>query len=902
MHDWKRYIENAIASNGHPVDDDVVEELAQHAAAAYETARAEGLDAPDATARVERLIKPWAADGEQLRRRRRTLAAIEPPPARVSALAGTLHDLRYAWRICWRNPLPALVAALTMALGIGATTTLFSVTWSVLLKPLPFNQPETLIRIQESREGATRSFPWVMTNGTYLGWKDSPSTIDSVAAYRASAVTLTGLGDTRQVQVVATTASLFSVLRAVPIRGALFTESDEEAGTVAVISHGFWQRAFGGSDDAIGRPVEFDGRSRTIVGVLPPDFAFPDRDAVAWIPYHVRPSRTADGGSHMQLFAGVARLKPGVSPAQAADEATARARSGPDPGLVVVAVFGSKGPAIVTAERLIDAVTGEVRGALWVLMAAVGLLLVTATANIASVQLARAASRRRELAIRVSLGAGSRRLARQLILESLVVGLFGGVGGIVLSLALHRALPSMLPPDFPRASEIALDSRVLVFSLAVAVIASVLCGLLPAMQASRLSPRTGMGEDASATGVAFNRSATARMRLLIMTGQIAVACLLLAGAALVTRTFFAMLDVDRGYEPANVLTATIASPSGLFTDERRTAMVDRVLERLRAREDVLAAGATNVLPLAGGDAMMAMQLPPLDGGSEPRMVQTGIRIVSPGYFEALGIRPVEGRTFTDRDTATSMPALVVNQAFADRYLAGVRTGRRLPLTFFDNMPEWELIGIVENVRMRASVVEEPGPEIFISHLQAPGGFRSTPTIVVRARTEPASIVTPVRQILAAEEPHAALESVMTMEERVMGSLARPRMYAGVLVGFALFALAIASVGLFGVLSYAVAQRSKEFGVRAALGAQRSQLVGMVVRQGVAITLTGIAVGLGAAALAARSLAAYLFGVQPVDVLSFAVVAVLLLVVSLVACAVPAVRAARVDPLTALRQQ
>lgn len=902
MPDWKRRIAHALASAGHAVDDDVVEELAQHAAAAYASARAEGIEEDHAEARVAKMIATWVAEGGRLKRIRRTAPAIEPPPERTSHLVGLLHDLRYAWRICWRRPGPALVAALTMALGIGATTTLFSVTWSVLLKPLPLNEPETLIRIRESREGATRSYPWIMTNGTYLAWAEGPNTIEALGAYSASSVTLTGFGDAQRVRLVSATASLFTVLRVVPFRGSLFTAADEVADTVAVISHGFWERAFGGRDDAIGQTVVFDGKSRTIVGVLPPGFTFPEREAVAWVPYRVQPSRTADCGSWVQMLAGIARLRSGATPAQAAEEATARARSGPDPGLAVVAVFGSKGPAIVSAQRLMDAATADVRSALWVLMSAVGLLLVTASANIASVQLARAASRRRELAIRVSLGAGGRRLARQLILETLVVGLAGGAAGLGLAIVLNAALPSLLPPDFPRAAEIGLDVRVLIFCGVVTLATSVLCGVLPALQAARLSPRTGMIEDAGATGVAFNRSATARIRAVIMTGQVAVACLLLAGAALAGRTFLAMLEVDRGYEPTNVLTATISSPPGLFTDERRTAMLDRVLERVRSRPDVVAAGATTVLPLLRGDAMMAMQLPPLDGGSEPRTVQTGFRVVSPGYFEALGMRTLEGRTFTDRDTSTSMPALVVNRAFMDRYLPGTRPGRTLPMTFFEGMPEWELIGVVDNVRMRASVVEEPGPEIFVSHLQAPGGIRSNPTVVVRTRTDPGSTGAPLRQILSAEEPSAALESVMTMEDRVMGSLARPRMYAAVLGGFAAFALAIAAVGLFGVLSYAVAQRSKEFGVRAALGARRSQLVSMVVRQGLVITAVGIAIGLAATAVAARALSAYLFGVEPVDAISFTIVAILLLFVSLIACAVPAWRAAHVDPLTAIRQE
>lgn len=900
MRDWSREIAEALASAGHHPDPAVIEELAQHAAATYEAARAEGSSPQDANLRVDRLIADWIAQGRGLKHRTRLSTAVEPPAATASPFTGMVHDARYAWRLVWRTPLPALIAALTMALGVGATATLFSVVSAVLLKPLPWPEPDTLVRMRESREGATRTYPATFTNGTYLAWASAPTTVEAMAAYRASTVTLTGAGDPQRIQVVSTTASLFDIMRAVPHRGAVFTAADEPAEHVAVLSHAFWRRQFGEAEDVLGRTLTLDGKAHAIVGILPPGFAFPDRDTVAWVPMHVRPSRTAEGGSWIQMFTGIARLKPGATPEQAAAEATARARSAPDPGLAVIAVFGSKGPAIVNAERLLDALTADVRPALWVLLAAVALLLITATANIASVQLARAATRRRELAIRISLGAGSGRLARQLILESLALGVVGGLCGIGLSLALHAVLPSVLPPDFPRVSDITIDARVLAFATIVTLAASLAIGLVPAVQARRVAPRGSLVEDGASTGIAFTRSATARARALIMAGQVAIACLLLVGAALLSRTFVAMLDVDRGYDASNVLTARIASPEGLFTPARRLALLERVLERLKAHPAVERAASTNVLPLMGRDAMMALTLPPFAGSAETRQVQTGIRVVSPGYFEAMGIRAVDGRTFSTGDTAGSPRSLIVNRAFAERYLGGTQpVGLRLPVSLYDKS-DWTVIGIVDNVRMRASLDDPANPEMFIVHSEVPEGIAYAPVLVVRTAGDPVRLMADLRRIVSGEEPAATLESIMTMEQRVMGSLARPRLYAFVLVGFALFALAIAAVGLFGVLSYSVAQRSKELGVRAALGARPAQLVGLVLREGLLITVIGLIAGIVAAALAARGMASVLFGVAPLDPWTFVIVPVALMAVSVMACVIPARRAATLDPLSVLR--
>jgi putative ABC transport system permease protein len=898
MRDLRQHIAERLAAAGHVVDDAVVEELAQHAAGAFTAARAEGLTVGDADARVAGLVDGWVAHGAHLRHRHHA-AAVEPPPAGSNLLAGILNDIRYACRLAWRRPGPALVAALTMALGIGAATTLFSVTWGVLMKPLPWPEPETIVRLQETRQGATRSFPRIMTNGTLLAWADSPTTIEAVAAYTPQTVTMTASGGSHRVRISAATASLFSVLRAVPARGRLLTAADEAADNVTVVSHAFWIRHLGGATNVVGTSVQFDGRSYEIAGVLPEDFAFPDRDTLAWTPYRVRPSAAPDGGSYIQLFSAVARLKPGVTPAQAAQEATSRAAAAPDPGVAAIAVFGSKGAAEVTAEPILDAVTADVREALWVLLAAVALLLATATANVASVQLARAATRRREMAVRSAIGAGGGRLARQLIVESLVVGAAGGLGGLALSVALHRALPALLPADFPRIADISLDAGVMAFSFVVALLASLAFGLAPALQARRLDLRSGLTDDAAATGAGFGRSRTARARAMIMAGQVAVACVLLVGASLLVRTFVAMLNVERGYDPANVLTARIATPNGLFSDERRAALVSRALERLRARPDVLKAGSTNVLPLMPGGAMMALNLPELPG-QPAQTINTGFRVVSPGYFEAMGIALREGRTFDERDTAAAPPALVVNRAFAQKYLADGATGRRLPVEIYEGLGNWQVAGVVDDVRMRGALTEPAQPEMFVAYPQVPGGMASQPVLVIRTRGNPALLVEALRQIVAAEEPSAALESVMTMEERVLGSLARPRLYALVLAGFAAFALAIAAVGLFGVLSYSVAQRSRELGVRAALGARPAQIVALVLREGLVICAAGIVAGLGVAFIATSWLSTFLYGVAPRDVLTFVLVPAALLAVAAIACAVPARRAARLDPLRVLR--
>ena len=898
---WHDRIRTALAGAGHEPDHDILEELSQYAKAMYDAARADGTPVEEAERRVGLQIALWSSDASLMKKRPAAPVVVVPPPASSARLSGLWQDTRYAARLLRKRPGATVVSMITMALGIGATTVLFSVAWGVLFKPLPWPDADRLVRLSETRQGSTRRLPPLMTNGTYLSWQESPSTIDALAAWTPSTYTLTGAGEPQRMKIAGVTPSAFSMLRASPLLGRVFTGTTGEDATAVVLSHGLWRQIFGGADDVLGRAVQLDGTPRTIVGVMPAGFSFPDRDTRAWVPYEIRPLIGSDPNVRsMSLFSAMARLKPGVTPGQAAQEATARGRSGPDPGMVAIAVFGSNGPVDVAVVPVLEHMTRDIRDAVLIFMVAVGLLLATATANVASVQLARATTRRREMAVRAALGAGSRRLARQLLVENVLLGLLGGLLGLAAAFWLHRALPSILPPDFPRVDDVHLDLRVAAFAIVVSVAASVLFGLLPALHARRINVVESLTEDGLAPIGAGARTRTARARALIMAGQVAVASVLLVGASLLIRSFTALMRADLGYDAANVLTTRVPMPDSTFTPARRAQILDNVLDRLHATPGVTAAGMTSILPLGISEALMAFRLPPSGGATEPVAVQSAVRTVSPEYFAALGMRRVEGRLLTAADTRTSLPVVVVNRSFVQRYLNGQALGRKLPTAMEEGKPEWEIAGVVDDVRMR-SATDPPQPEIFVSYRQLNVGVRmSEPILVVRSEDDPTAMVSTIRALVREQDSRIALDAIGTMEQRLLGNLARPRLYAILLGGFAGFALLIAAVGLFGVLSYSVAQRSREIAVRSALGARPADNMRLVLRQGIAVTGVGLVAGLAASAALTRAMAGFLYGVTRWDAVTYVVVPLVLLGVATVACLVPAWRAARLDPLKVLK--
>ncbi|MEW5984073.1 MAG: ABC transporter permease [Acidobacteriota bacterium] len=814
---------------------------------------------------------------------------------------GIALDVRYALRVLSRQPGHTLVAVLTMALGIAAATVLFSVVNGVLVSPLPWPDSDRLVRVSETREGGNNRFPQMLTNASYLALAQESQSLSAIAAFRRERLTLSGSGETERLRVAAVTPSLFPLLEAAPLVGRRF-EPHEEREPLVALSYSLWQQRFNGDEGVVGKPIQLDGRPYTVVAVMPRDFDFPDRDSQAWVPYYVPPVLGDNPNTRaIALFSAIGRLSPLATPDQATAESTTRARTAPDLGMVGIAVYGTRGAATVTVVPWHDAMTDEVRPALLVLLAGVGLLLAAATANVASVQLARATSRRREAAVRSALGAGAGRLLRQLLIENLIVGLAGGAIGLAMAAAFHQALPSLLPEDFPRLDAIAIDLRVALVALGLSLAAGLAFGLMPAWQTRRVDLVTSLSEDSLAPVGGGARSRLTRVRALVMAVQVAIACVLLIGASLLGRTFAALLDADRGYDPSNLLTAELSMPDEAFTPERRAQILAGLLERLRSNPAVHFAAYSTTLPLIARESLMGFSIPPRGGSSEATQVQAMVRMVSPGYFESLGMRIVAGRGFTETDTMTARPVIVVNRVLADRYLGRNPVGQELPPNASGGEGNPSLVvGIVDNVRIR-SATDEPQPELYFCALQRRAGFGSSVAyLTIRTAADPHALVPTLRALVREQGDMVALDGVTTMGDRLVASLSQPRLNAVVMGAFAFFTLAIAGVGLFGVLSYSVAQRSRELGVRAALGATPGTIVSMVVRQGLTITVAGAAAGLVAAYWLSRLIAASLYGVLPGDPVSFAAAAALLILVALVSCAVPAHRAARVDPQRVLR--
>lgn len=904
--DWKTRIRSAFTS---APDEDVIEELAGHAAAIYASARAEGCGRDEAGRRVDEQIGVWAANPALLTHRPKREAAVVPPATTASAAAGALQDARYAWRLLKRQPAYAAVLVATIALGIAATAVLGSVTYGVLLKPLPWTDAPRLVRLYESRQGGTQRFSPMLTNGAYVPWHDNPSaTLDALEAWSTRRAILTGVGPSQPIQVAGVTPRLLEVVGGTPLVGRLFVAEDAHdirvtpAGApadgsvpTAIISYGLWQQQFGGRADVLQQPLRLDGVTYAIVGVMPASFAFPDRITRAWMPWKIPPmTRPGSDNVGLTMFNALGRMRPGITPQQVAAEGTARARTSIQRAGVIMAVFGSEGLAEVTAVPVLEAMTREVRPAILIMLVAVALLLVTATANAASLQLARASARKRELAIRAALGAGRLRLVRQTLVENLLLGILGGVAGLGLAALMHRALPSLLPADFPRLDDLAFDVRVQAFAVAVSVLAGLGCGLLPAWHLSRTNLVPALVEDSLAPVGGGLRSGTARARAFIMAAQVAIACVLLVGALLLVRSFTAMVNASLGYDPANVMTARLIMPNGEFNPVRRQQVVDDLLHRLSTTPGVIRAASATTIPFTAGESLSSFPLKKTDG-TEIR-VQTGARYVTPGYFASLGQRVAEGREFTAEDGTPGGWAVIVNREFERRYLDGRAIGK----TIHGNAETFQIpiVGVVDDTA-RHGVDDAAAPEIYYPMRQQPRTGTDV-YLIVRTAGDPRELVPVLRLAASGAAPTAPFDSIMTMDDRVSQSLARPRLYAVLLGTFAAFALAIAGVGLFGVLSYTVAQRAREIGVRSALGAQVRDIIGLVVRQSMAIAGAGVLAGLLASLWLVRGLQKFLFGVAPHDAASFAGVTVLLLVVAALASIVPARRAARVDPVQVLR--
>jgi predicted permease len=912
-------IEAAFA--GVMIDRDVLDELAQHAESTYQALRADGLTEAEANARIDELIAGWRRDPSALNRVVKRSPAVVPPPATPEAwpgiiaawpgmMVGSMADAVYAVRMLRLQPGAALITVLTIALGIGAVTILFSVAYGVLLRPLPWGDTERLVRLSETRGGREGRVPGTMMNGSYRAWADAPQTLEAIGYFSGeNQGTLTGAGEATRIPFSRVTPSTIALLGVSPVRGRIFEAGEGRVAngqpSVALISHGLWEQRFGARDDIVGQSIVIDGTAHTIVGVMPREFRFPSAEARLWLAWGAPPVDNPGGTKTGTIMRAIGRLKPGVTPAQAAAEGTARAIAAPDAGPVAMALFGAKEPIQIHVQDAKAAAAADVRPAILVLLVASVLLFVTAIANVANMQLARATARHREMTIRAALGAGTSRLARQLLIENGMTALIGAGAGLLLALALHRSLPSLLPAGFPRADAIEIDGRVLAVTLVLAVITSVVCGVLPLLHVRRLDISRSLS-DASLGSAGMGRGRLAIVRTLIVGGQVAVTCVLVIGAALLARSFMSQMHADRGYDPRNLLTASIPFP-GNYSVERRVQAMERIVDRLAQRPGVTHRAASTALPLASSGGFSFFTMPSPLGSGATIEVETIRRIVTPGYFGALGLRVRAGRPLTDQDREGAPLAVVVNRSFVTKYFDDMPIERAIGLSLGPNAIRNDakkdaiVVGVVDDL-VQGSLRDARQSEMFIAWEQQRNlNFGTQAFILIRTADDPAGYVEALKSAVREEDAAIALDAIMTMDERVGLSVSRARTYAVLLGGFALFALVIAGTGLFGVLSFSVTQRSRELAVRSALGASRAGVIRVALEQASVAIAAGLVIGVALAMGLSNNLSPFIYGVSTRDWLSFGVAPAALLLVGIAACVVPARRVAQTDPIQVLRE-
>jgi putative ABC transport system permease protein len=824
-----------------------------------------------------------------------------------------LQDVRQGLRVLMNTRGVTAVVIVTLALGIGATTAVFSVVDAVLLRPLPYSGADRLVRLAEQvrairpgggRAGGARAA--IVTSDTFTAWRESPRTLEALAAYSQRAYTLTGLGEPVRLRGTAVSTSMFPMLRVVPERGRLFNPGEDRSGAdqVAILSDGLWTRRFNRDPAIVGRAITLDDRPVTVVGILPASVYFPDRESEIWTPMTIDIVPRQPGQRFILAFSAIGRLKDGVSLAQAEAEGTsvaAHAQPPLPPGMRA----GDRPPAGMRLRPLQDEMVAHVRPALLVLAGAVLFVLLIATANIANLLLARGASRQRDLAVRTALGASRGRLLRQLLTESVLLGVAGGAVGVALAYALQRALPAIAPGNIPRIDEASVDGRVLAFACLLSIATGLLFGLAPALQGSRVDVLRTLNEAGIQQTGGFRFLKGNRLRSVLVMAEVALSIVLLAGAGLLVRSFVRLIDVNPGYDPTNVITAQVSPPSVRYpTPALQRAFFDELLARVAAVPGVKAAGTTNLLPLLPGNMVLGFGIQGEPRPSSPeQMPRASIRIVSAGYGEAMGLELSAGRLLTAADREGAPVVAVVNESLARQYFAGGRAvGSQIQL--FGPEPV-EIVGVVGDVR-HSGLDAEPQPEMYVAFQQVPdrarmGGPGAT-SLVVRSAGNPLALVPFLRRAVLDVDPDIPLDNVMTMEARVSASVAGPRFYALLLGFFALLALVLAAVGIYGVLSYNVSHRHREIGVRMALGAEGGDILRLVVREGLRLTGVGVAIGLGGAFGVTRFLKTLLFGVTATDPITYVAVTALLVLVAALACWVPARRATRVDPMAALRYE
>lgn len=809
-----------------------------------------------------------------------------------------VQDVRYALRTLRNSPGFTVVAVLILALGIGASTAVFSLVSAVLLKPLPFAEPDRLVVLWNDFTrvgGPDRGNP---SPANFVDWEERNRSFDGMAALVSESYNLTGDGEPQKLAGIRATGNLFSVLGLDAILGRTFTTADEapDALPVAVVSETLWLSRFGGDPGLIGRSIDLNGLAHVVVGVVPPDFRFPDPDAAVWVPARFSPQELSARGFY--YFFVVARLRSGVplSAAQAemSTVADALAQEYPESN----AGLGT----LVTP--LHEHLSHTARPALFLLLAAVGVVLIITCANVASLLLARGASRAKELALRQALGADRRRTIRQLLTENAVLGGVGLLLGMVLAVLAGRFLARLVPETFPAGTSLDLDWRVLAFSCALALATVLLFGAVPALAAARLdfagTMKKGAGRSTAAT------SATTRNALVV--SEITLTVILLAAAGLLLRSYAGVLAADPGFRPQDLVIAETVLPQSKYGDVRtRNAFYEGVLERVAALPGVEAAAYANYPPLTfdGGRAAISIEGRPPWTREELGRQMAVDRSVSGDYFEALGVPLLRGRAFDEREAPNAPLAVIINESLARlHWRDGDPLGARLKLGPPESDSPWAtVVGVVGDVRQMALDLP-PEPEVYFALGQVPfdAAFLWPQHLLVRTQGDPMALASELRAAVWSVDADQPVASIRSMEQVFDAQLANRNLQMILVGGFAMLALVLASVGLYGVLSYTVAQRTSEIGVRMALGAERRNVIAAVLRSAFLLAACGVVLGIAGSFGVTRLLSSFLFGVTPTDAATFAAVPTLLLLVALLAAYVPARRAARVDPVNALRAE
>lgn len=801
------------------------------------------------------------------------------------------QDIRFGARMLRAKPGFTLIAITTLALGIGATSAIFSVVNSVLLRPLPFKEPERLLMIRETKIPQFSEF--AVSPANFLDWRKQNTVFDRLVAMRPGPLNLTGMGDPERLRGLSVTEGFIGALGIQPQLGREFLPAEHEPGksNVALLSHGLWQRRFGGDPNIVNQTIPLDGQNYIVVGVMPANFHFLDRETEIWTPIAFTPQQAQNRGGH-NLSRVIGQLKPGVTVEQARAEM-----------VTIAGRLAAQYPEVNTGWNvmllpLLDFTVRRVKPALLVLLGAVAFVLLIACANVANLLLARATGRQRELAIRAAMGAGRWRIVRQLLTESLLLSLIGGTVGLLLAKWGMDLLLTLAPQDLPRLSDVSLDGRVLAFTATVTLLTGVIFGLIPAWQASKPDLHETL-KDAGRGSTEGGRRQVVRSSLVIL--EVAAALVLLVGAGLMIKSFWQLQQVDFGFQAENTLTATVSLPSRKYPEEnQQVSFFQQLIENVQTVPGVQSVGAASVLPLTNDDFVVSFEVDgraPLPQGASQ---STNYYSVSADYFKAMGIPLLRGRLFTVRDTKDSPHVALINETMAKKIFPNEDPiGKRITFDRRDNNPDWyEVVGIVGDTK-HYGLDQATTLQTYEPYTQQ---TFSTMNLVVRSVGDPASLITAIRNEVLRLDPEQPVSNLKTLDDFVATSVVQQQFSMLLLTVFAAVALILATVGIYGVLSYAVTQRTHEIGIRMALGAGQSNVLRLVIRHGMRLTLMGVTAGLVGAFALTRLMSALLFSVSTTDPLIFFLIAVLLLITALLACWIPARRAMKVDPMIALRAE